>query len=83
VQNNFKVPGKIKCVDVQEQPDGSAKVIFEADEEFKEWFKSKYNLKRWSEKRFNKFLQEAIEQMAVNLREGKDANEKEKEKSSL
>jgi hypothetical protein len=83
MQNRLKTPGKIKCLDVQEQPDGSAKVIFEADEEFKQWFKDKYNLKRWSEKRFNKFLQEAIDRMAASLREGKDANEKEKEKSSL
>jgi hypothetical protein len=83
MQNNLRIPGKIKCLDVQEQPDGSAKVIFEADEEFKQWFKNKYNLKRWSEKRFNKFLQGALDHMAVNLREREDANQKEKEKNSL
>ena len=57
---NFKFPGRINVVEVIDLPDGSAKVIFEADEIFKDGFKKYYNLKRWSQKRFDKFLQEAI-----------------------
>jgi len=62
--NNFKFPGKVKVVDVQDLPDGSAKVTFEADDEFKKGFMQHYGLKRWSSKRFNSFLQEAISSMA-------------------
>jgi hypothetical protein len=59
--NDYKFPGTIKVVDVQDLPDGSAKVTFEADDEFKKGFMEHYKLKRWSNKKFNSFLQEAID----------------------
>ena len=74
---NFKFPGRINVIDVVDQPDGSAKVTFEADKVFKEGFKKNYGLKRWSQKRFDKFLQEAIEDM--NRRFYEEQNNKTKE----
>jgi hypothetical protein len=59
----FIFNGKIKVVEIIDNPDGSAKVIFEADKEFRISFKKFYGLKRWSQKRFEVFLQEAIENM--------------------
>ena len=73
---NFKFPGRINVVEVIDQPDGSAKVIFEADEIFKDGFKKYYNLKRWSQKRFDKFLQEAIKDMNRRLIEEMNENNK-------
>jgi hypothetical protein len=74
---NFKFPGTIKCIDVQEQEDGSAKVIFEADDEFKEGFKQYHGLKKWSQKKFDEFLQDAINNMARLSKEESNAEKKE------
>ena len=77
---NEQYLGKIKVVDIVDNADGSASVTFEADDEFKDWFKKKHNLKKWSEKRFNKFLQDAIDHMAAQLKEEQNAiAEKKKE----
>lgn len=73
---NFKFPGRINVIEVIDQPDGSAKVVFEADKVFKDGFKKYYNLKRWSQKRFDKFLQEAIEDMNKRLIEEMNENNK-------
>lgn len=53
--------GTIKVVEVIENQDGSATVVFEADQDFRKGFKEYFKLKRWSQKRFNKFMNEAIE----------------------
>ena len=53
--------GTIKVTEVIENPDGSATVVFEADPDFRKGFKEHFKLKRWSQKRFNKFMNEAIE----------------------
>jgi hypothetical protein len=73
----YKFPGTVKCVSVEDQPDGSAKVVFEADEKFKHGFKKYYNLKKWSQKRFNKFLEEAITNMVNVLNEDNDQKKEE------
>ena len=66
----FVFKGKIKVADLVENSDGSARVIFEADDDFKQSFKNYYGLKRWSQKRFNLFLQTAIEDMNKLCKEG-------------
>jgi len=53
--------GTIKVTEIIENPDGSATVVFEADQDFRKGFKEHFKLKRWSQKRFNKFMNEAIE----------------------
>lgn len=68
--NKFTFKGKIKVVELVENPDGSAKVIFEADNDFKKCFKEYYGLKRWSQRRFDLFLQDAIENMNTLYKEG-------------
>lgn len=73
--------GKIKVVDIIDNADGSASVTFEADDEFKNWFKKKHNLKKWSEKRFNKFLQDAIDHMTAQMKEEQNANTQKEEKT--
>ena len=76
---NFK--GQIKVVDIVDNLDGTAKVIFEANAEFKKCFKEYYGLKRWSQKAFNKFLEEAIENTNRLYKEGLlEAKNKEDEK---
>ena len=50
----------LNVTSVEEQPDGSAIVNFEFDDEFKEEFKNLFNLKRWSNKRFKKEVMAAL-----------------------
>lgn len=52
--------GKLLVKEVTENSDGSATVVFEADKDFQNGFKKYYNLKRWSQKKFNQFMNEAI-----------------------
>jgi len=54
---------KIKVTEIEELPDGGAKVFFDVDEDFIEWFKQAEGLKRWSRKRFETVLNEAIERL--------------------
>lgn len=53
--------GNIKCVEVRELDDGSAEIIFDTDEEFKNNYIKHFNLKEWSLEHFEKTLSEAIE----------------------
>jgi len=46
----------LKVNKVTQNEDGTREIDFEADEEFVAWFKQKHNLKRWSQKRFEKFV---------------------------
>ena len=53
--------GLIIVKEVIDNADGSATIVFEADKDFRKGFKEYFGLKRWSQKRFNKFMNEAIE----------------------
>jgi len=57
--------GLLHVKEVIDNPDGSATVVFEADKDFRNGFKEYYGLKRWSQKRFDQFMNEAI-QSSVN-----------------
>jgi hypothetical protein len=52
--------GKFDLVEEIQNDDGSRNLIFDVDDEFKEWFKESQGLKRWSDKRFQKFVLEAL-----------------------
>jgi len=80
---NEEYLGKLKVVDIIDDPNGSAKVTFEADDKFKKWFKEKHNLKKWSQKRFNKFLQDVIDRMTVQLKEEQNATTEKKQETKL
>jgi len=53
--------GTLKVTEIKENTDGSATVVFEADKDFREGFKKHFNLKRWSQKKFDTFMNQAIE----------------------
>ena len=61
IKKDFK--GKLSVAKIEEQPDGSAKVIFDVDDDFIEWFKDWQGMKRWSRKRFEAVLIEALENL--------------------
>ena len=52
---NLKV---LNCID---NDDGSMTVEFEQSDKFIKWFKEDQNLKRWSQKRFEKWILKALE----------------------
>ncbi len=43
-------------VSITDQDDGSALVEFDITKEFRDWFKAREGLKRWSRRRFEKFV---------------------------
>tara|TARA_B100002003_G_scaffold217480_1_gene217734 strand:+ start:493 stop:729 length:237 start_codon:yes stop_codon:yes gene_type:complete len=51
---------KLEVVEIIDNPDGTAELVFELNDEFREWFKKSFGLKRWSDKRFQKVMIEAI-----------------------
>ena len=55
--------GKLKVVEEIESDDGALNIVFEMDDEFREWFKESQGLRRWSDKRFQKFVLEALTSM--------------------
>ena len=52
--------GKFDLVEEIQNDDGRWNLIFDVDSEFQEWFKETQGLKRWSSKRFQKVLHEAL-----------------------
>ena len=53
----------LKVVEIIDNPDGSADVIFEVTNEFKKEFKDTFGLKRFSQKAFQKFVLDALDNM--------------------
>ncbi|MHA2427143.1 MAG: hypothetical protein ACXADB_03835 [Candidatus Hermodarchaeia archaeon] len=51
----------IRVVEIVENEDGSANLILEISDEFKRWFKDTQGLKRFSQKRLEKFVIKALE----------------------
>ena len=52
--------GKFELAEEAQNDDGTWNLIFDVDDEVKEWFKESQGLKRWSDKRFQKVLYEAL-----------------------
>jgi hypothetical protein len=66
----------IKVVDIiEDSASGDAKVIFDVSDAFKRWFMQSQNLKRWSNKRFQKFFIEALDKHIRHLSEERNVNE--------
>ena len=53
---------KFLVSEVIENPDDSATVFLDFSNEFVEWFKKDQDLKRWSQKRFEKWFNKALKQ---------------------
>ena len=51
---------RLKISNIIENTDGTSTMYFDLNDEFIEWFKEKEGLKRFSHKRFSKFVKEAI-----------------------
>ena len=64
---SLKFLGNIKCVSVEEQPDGTCLLVFDYDESFKNEYKNLFNLKRFSKKHFEKTLSEAMMKWAERV----------------
>jgi hypothetical protein len=52
--------GELKLVEEIQNDDGTWNLIFDVDDEFREWFKELQGLKRWSHKRFQKVVIKAL-----------------------
>ena len=52
--------GKFELVEEIQNEDGSWTLVFDVDDEFKEWFKKSQGLKRWSHSRFQNVIHAAI-----------------------
>ena len=52
--------------EIIENEDGTATVKVEVTDDFKEWFKKEQGLKRWSEKRFEKWFSERLRNQIKN-----------------
>tara|TARA_Y100000034_G_scaffold131417_1_gene192094 strand:+ start:2020 stop:2238 length:219 start_codon:yes stop_codon:yes gene_type:complete len=50
----------LNVTSVEDQDDGTSLVMFDVDDEFITWFKEWQGLKRWSQKRFQRVMHEAL-----------------------
>ena len=57
----------LKIVEVKDLEDGTSEMILDIPDEFQDWFKKEQGLKRWSNKRFQAWLEEAIEKNLLDL----------------
>ena len=55
---------RLKISSIVENDDGTSTLNFDLDDEFIEWFKKREGLKRFSHKRFQKVIAEAIRNCA-------------------
>ena len=51
---------RLKISKVTDNKDGTSTLDFDLDEDFVKWFKEREGLKRFSHKRFQKFVKEAL-----------------------
>ena len=55
----------LKVNKITQNEDGTRDIDFEADEEFIAWFKQKHKLRRWSQKRFEKFIVKVVRNLNI------------------
>lgn len=55
-----KIFTSLKVADIQEQNDGSAKVVFDIPDTFKKEYKQAFGLKKWSDKHFERFVIDSL-----------------------
>ena len=54
----------IRVIKIEKTDDGKYRFDYQISENFKEVFKREYGLKRWSQKRFEKWLVENAEELS-------------------
>lgn len=52
--------GKFDLIEEIQNDDGTWNLVFDVDDEFKEWFKKSQGLKRWSPSRFQNVIHAAL-----------------------
>ena len=57
----------LKIIEVNDMEDGTSEMVLDIPDEFQEWFKKEQGLKRWSNKRFQAWLEDAIEKNLLDL----------------
>ena len=65
-----KIFTTLKVIDVEDQSDGTAKVIFDIPEGFKKEYKQAFGLKKWSNKHFERFVLDALK-ASINSNDNK------------
>jgi len=60
-KSNFPSKFSIDVLEVIDNPDGTATLNLDVSDEFVAWFKEDQDLKRWSQKRFEKWVIEGLE----------------------
>lgn len=58
---------ELKCLEVKENEDGSADIIFEATDKFKDLYLQAFNLSEWSQEHFEKFIKQAIDNFTQHI----------------
>ena len=58
--SNLKKIKRLRITDINHNDNGTSTLIFDLDDDFVSWFKEREGLKRFSHKRFNLFVNEAI-----------------------
>lgn len=66
--------GKITVLEVKDNDDGTANVVFDLSDEFMEKFIKFYSLNEWNDEYFNKFVVDALTEYALKkeLEDGND-----------
>ena len=57
----------LKIIEVNDLEDGTSEMVLDIPDEFQNWFKKEQGLKRWSNKRFQTWLEDAIEKNLLDL----------------
>ena len=65
-----KTIGVLNVLDVIEKPDGSADLILDVSDDFKNRLKSALGWKRWSNKKFEKYVIQALTDYVKGIEDG-------------
>ncbi len=59
---------EIKCLEIKENEDGSAEIIFEATDKFKDLYLEAFELKEWSQEHFENFVLNAVKSFTDHIK---------------
>lgn len=62
-----EIIGNLKVLEVKDLPDGSAEIILDVPDAFKKSFVKAMNWKRWSRKKFNKYVVDSLTEYVRDL----------------
>ena len=59
---------ELKCLEVKENEDGSAELIFEASDNFKDLYLQAFGLNEWSQEHFENTIKNAIDNFSKHIK---------------